>query len=133
MSVLMYLIDNCQGIENATHGSIIAEELGISPSKVRKEVKKLRMEQDLIIGGYSKGYFIPRKNEVMAGITYGQRKVISHIETTVNQQPEFILTLYKTLNRLKKELPEAVHNQLEILFDSEEFEEVKRYSELPFR
>ena len=38
------------------------------------------------------------------------------------------------LNTLKKELPEAMHNQLEVLFDKDELGTVKIYSEeeLPF-
>ena len=68
-------------------------------------------------------------------LNYAQNKVISEIETVVKQNPTFILTLYKTLNLLKKELPEATHNQIEALFDSDEFKTVKVYSEeeLPFK
>lgn len=132
--LFIYLLDNCQGVENIKQGKEIAADLEVSTEHLRYLIKKLRVEKQMIIGGNKKGYFIPRQIEMGLALNYAQNKVISEIETVVKQNPMFILKLYKTLNTLKKELPEAMHNQLEALFDKDEFNTVKVYSEeeLPF-
>lgn len=112
LKLLEYLKNNATGKENAVKGNVLEAIFDLTPSKVRGHIKDLRMDQDLIIGATNKGYYIPREEEHLEAVRYAENKTISHLETTIKQRPSFILRVYKRLNELKENLPEAVHKQL---------------------
>ena len=58
-NLFIYLLDNCQGVENIKQGKEIAADLDITVEHLRYLIKKLRVEKQMIIGANSKGYFIP--------------------------------------------------------------------------
>lgn len=111
--LLDYLKENCVGLDNAENGYKIGLEFGVSETKIRYHISKLRKEQSVIIGSHIKhGYYIPLQSEKNESLQYAQSKVLSELETRIRQNPEFILNVYKKLHEISKNIDIVVQNQI---------------------
>lgn len=112
--LLDYLKENAIGKENAISGDKLAEMMSLSKPNLRKEIKKIRVNQDIVIGSCRYGYYIPLEEEYKDAVKFQESKTLSHIETCVVQRPEFILELYSFLNHLNKTVDKTIQNQVQM-------------------
>lgn len=124
--ILDYLKTNCKGEKNAVRGRDLAEIFNVKPNTFRVLIKKIKMNQDILIGTNGRGYFIPYKDEVQASLRYRKNKVLSELKGCVKDDPKFVLEVFKLLNI---KVDDATQGQLTFNYNTNETESVDYLNE----
>lgn len=121
--ILEHLKDNAQGKKNAILGKELAELFNMGKSRLRFQIKKIKLAQDIIIGSDIKyGYYIPNKGELKEALRYRQNKALSELTGCIKEDPSFILKVFKSLNITK--VDDATQGQLRFNYDRYDLESV---------
>lgn len=120
--VLNYLNENAQGKENAINGQTIANVFFVSVSSIRRAIKEIREETEIIIGAdTSVGYYIPLYDELDNAYKYRQNKALSELKGNAINDYNFILKAYRVLNNAVRTLDEKAQAKL--------FEDIRKIGE----
>lgn len=122
-SIVIDVLYNHIGKENAIRMSELALECGLNERQVRAEIKALRKDRQEVILSSSQGYWLARRGEKDNMMV---SRAISSIDTAIDLDYENILIIYKHLAQRKKDYP-TLHGQIRALFIDDETTTVERY------
>lgn len=117
-SILNYLKMNAVGKENCINGVVLATKFGIRVESLRIEISKIRKNQNVIVGSLrDRGYFIPLQEEKEKSLRYAENKVLSELETRLNQNPTFAIKAFKKIQETLKKVDGAPQGQITVKFN----------------
>jgi biotin operon repressor len=120
--VLDYLEVNAQGKDNAVYGKTIAHHFNLSTLTIRKAIKEIREETDIVIGADTNiGYYLPLDDELEKANQYRRKKALSELKGNAINDKGFILKAYRVLNEAVKTLDEKAQARL--------FEDIRKIGE----
>lgn len=123
--ILNFLKKYGVGKENALSGQLSAEEMKIKKNALRKNISAIRKKQEIIIGSDTMiGYYIPLREELKEALAYSENKALSHLKSSINQNPSFALKVFKMTHEWLKQAPKELQDQLKMKFNGWETDTV---------
>lgn len=124
-NVLNYLKENAVGKENAISGNLLSDKLNMSRTMLRQNISSIRKKQEIIIGSDTQvGYYIPLQKELKDALRYGESKTLSHLKSSINQNPSFALKVFKMTHEWLKQAPKELQDQVKMKFNGWETDTV---------
>ena len=126
--ILKFLKEFALGKDNQKSGDFIKHMFVLrNKTQLRNCIKRIRMNQDVLIGSTKKGYWVALENEKEQAVKMMFEKAKSEIETLSHIAPEKLAELHSWIGSLNKKVDKAPQGQFKVLFNGWERPTVNRY------
>ena len=126
--ILKFLKEFALGEDNIKGGDFIKHMFVLrNKTQLRNSIKRIRMNQDILIGSNKRGYWVVLEHEKEKGVRMMFNKIKSEIETLSHIAPEKLDDLHSYIGSLNKTVDKAPQGQYKVQFNGWERPTVNRY------